>query len=87
MCFFIECGIDLECLQYMSSEDVNDLIPRQQLGLRIKFKQKLKQWRLENVNFFFTILFYIFTLQLILEHGMFNFGHNADYNYCENFKF
>lgn len=39
----IEQNIDLECLQHMTENDIEQLVP--QLNLRIKFRSKLLAWR------------------------------------------
>lgn len=43
-------GIDFEVLKHISDADIRDLIPREKLGLRVKFKQKLIEWRNINVR-------------------------------------
>ena len=42
--------IDLQCFKIMNYDDLNELIDREMLGLRIKFRQKLIEWRTENVS-------------------------------------
>lgn len=46
----LEKGINLESFQYLTNEDLLKLIPDTKFGLRIKFRQKLINWRLEQVS-------------------------------------
>lgn len=42
--------IDIAALKFMTLADVDALIPIQMLGTRIKFRQRLLEWRIENVS-------------------------------------
>lgn len=44
--------IDVDALKFMTLADVDILIPCEKLGTRIKFRQKLLEWRLQNVSIF-----------------------------------
>lgn len=44
--------VDIDSLKYMTIADVDLLIPVEKLGIRIKFKQRLIEWRLVNVSIF-----------------------------------
>lgn len=37
--------IDAECFQYMTEDDLKILVPDCKLGLRIKLRQRLKEWK------------------------------------------
>lgn len=42
-----EKNIDLDCLRYLSKDDINELIP--EISDRIKFKARLEEWKVGNV--------------------------------------
>ncbi|XP_071057324.1 uncharacterized protein [Onthophagus taurus] len=42
---FKEKGIDIEVLKVLTVQDVDNLIPLDRFGLRIKFRQKLFEWK------------------------------------------
>lgn len=52
---FIAMNIDVTCLKFMTNDDINLLIPVTSLALRIKFRQKLFEWRLINVSVLVTL--------------------------------
>lgn len=43
-------GIDYEALKALTVQDVDKLIPDSKFGIRVKFRQKLLEWREANVS-------------------------------------
>lgn len=69
--------IDMTCLKYMQNDDLNILFPCSNLTGRIKFRQTLWQWRVDNkVGIFFTpagIFFMSFFMSNDFENIFFSF--------------
>lgn len=50
-CNFLEKCVDLEVLKCLTVHDIDKLIPQEEkFGLKIKFRQKLFEWRYQNVS-------------------------------------
>lgn len=73
---FLTKRIDLNCFKIMTLKDVDDLIPKEKMGLRIRFRHNLIAWRIQNVSNIFALAFillrffffvnYIFLLRILL---------------------